>query len=153
MPTLEPTIVVSSENAGSWGRRVSIDWPDEGWRVHGDNSVSHGGTGTAPDGFGLMGAAFGVCMVTTLIDHARQLGFRLDRVEALVAVKARLQGRDKAPYLTDFRIDVYVEGELDEAARAELERATAATCGVRETLQRVSAVSERVHLGRAPSIG
>jgi uncharacterized OsmC-like protein len=147
---MEPTIVVSSENADAWGRQVSIRWPASGWRTKGDNSVAHGGTDTGPDGFGLMGAAFGVCMVTTLIEHAQQLDLSLERVEALISTKAKLPGRELAPYLSHFHIDLYLEGDLDDEQRATLERLTAERCGVRETLVREAVVSERVFLGRPP---
>jgi uncharacterized OsmC-like protein len=149
---MEPTIVVSSENADVWGRQVSIQWPASGWRTQGDNSVAHGGTATGPDGFGLMGAAFGVCMVTTLIEHAQQLGLSLEHVQAQISTKARLPGRELAPYLSHFHIDLYLEGDLDDAQRATLERLTAERCGVRETLLREAVVSERVLMGRAPDL-
>lgn len=151
MPVMEPTIVVSSQNADGWGRQVTIEWPADGWVTTGDNSVAHGGTGTAPDGFGLMGAAYGVCMVTTLIETARQLRLPLTSVEALVATKAKLRGAELAPYLSDYHIDLYVQGELDEEQRAELERLTAKRCGVHESLLRAANVSERVQLGAAPA--
>lgn len=150
MPVMEPTIVVSSDNAQDWGRQVSIEWPASGWRTRGDNSIAHGGTDTAPDGFGLMGAALGVCMVTTLIEHAQQLELGLERVEALISTKAKLPGRELAPYLSHFHIDLYLEGDLDDDQRGTLERLTAERCGVRETLVREAAVSERVLLGPPP---
>lgn len=148
----DPSIVVRAADPGNWGRRVSLSWPVAGWVVHGDNSEAHGGEETAPDGFGFLGAALGVCMVTTLLACAQREGIRLRGVEAHIATKARLRGVGRAPHLETFHIDLYVDGEVDEIRRAQLEEATTRLCGVRETLRRGAEVSERVHLGRAPRL-
>ena len=119
MPTMRPSIVVQSENASDWGRRVSIEWPGPGWTTSGDNSTSHGGTDTAPDGFGFMGAAFGICMVTTLIANAMEAQIGVERVTGLVSTKARVPASG-APHLTDFHVDIYLEGQISEGERVFL---------------------------------
>lgn len=147
---MEPTIVVSSQDPGTWSRRVSVSWPAAGWNARGDNPIAHGGSGTAPDGFDLLGAALGVCMVTTLIAMAEREHIGLRRADALVATKAHKRSTWLAPYIRDFRCDIYLEGDIDEAQRARLEELTVAACGVRETLSRASAVTEQVHIGPPP---
>ena len=152
MNRMEPTIVVSSEDPESWSRRVSVDWPVTGWHTSGDNPESHGGSGTAPDGFDLLGAALGVCMVTTLLAGARRERVPLTRADAHVSWKARLRGESQAPYITDFHVDLYLEGEVSEEQRAGLEEWTARMCGTRESLQRTQTVTESVHVGSPPSL-
>jgi uncharacterized OsmC-like protein len=90
-------------------------------------------------------------MVTTLIANAKQEGIDVERVSGLVSTKARIPSRG-APHLTDFHIEIFIEGPLAEADRARLEEMTANECGVRETLQRGATVSESVSLG-APPVG
>jgi uncharacterized OsmC-like protein len=131
------------------GRRCRTTGP--GFAIDGDNHVDHGGSGAGPDGFDLLAVALGQCLLTTLLAQAERDGIALRSAEAVVSTKARLQGRDAAPYLSDFRVDLYVEGDLDEAARARLERASASLCGVRETLRRAARIEEVLHLGAAPA--
>lgn len=152
MERMKPTIVVSSEDPGNWSRRVSVDWPATGWHTSGDNPAAHGGSGTAPDGFDLLGAALGVCMVTTLMAGARRERVPLTRADAHISWKARLRGGNKAPYITDFHVDIYLQGEVSEEQRAALEEWTARMCGTRESLQRIQAISECVHIGSPPKL-
>jgi uncharacterized OsmC-like protein len=151
MTRMRPSILIRSQDADTWGRHVSVEWPGDGWNVIGDNAVEEGGTDRGPDGFGFMGAALGICMVTTLIANAKQEGIGVERVSGLVSTKARVPSRG-APHLTDFHIELFIEGPLTEADRALLEEMTASQCGVRETLKRGAAVSESVSIGSPPAI-
>ncbi len=56
------------------------------------------------------------------------------------------QGNDRAPYISDLEVDLYVEGDVDEPARAALEEAARTLCGVRETLLQTPRIAERVHV-------
>ncbi len=152
MHVMSPTIVIESESPAIYGRRTSVRWTAAGFEIHGDNSVGHGGEGSGPDGFDLLGAALGHCLLTTVIATAQREEIALQSARALVATKSKLQGSDRAPYLSDFQVDIYLEGELSERQRAQLERATAALCGVRETLMRAPRIVERVHIGPLPEL-
>jgi uncharacterized OsmC-like protein len=132
------------------GRRTSIEWFDHGFRISGDNHAAHGGTGTGPDGFDLLAAALGQCLLNTLLARAQADGVRLTSARAVVATKARLRGRHEAPYLTRFEVDLYLEGDVDEATRARLEEVARTLCGVRATLLDSPEIEERVHVGPGP---
>ena len=149
MRRMAPLLVVEArEPAG--GRRTTITWVDHAFSIDGDNHVAHGGAGSGPDGFDLLSAALGQCLLNTLLARAQLDGIELRSVKAVVATKARLRGNDVAPYLSDFEIDLYLEGDVDEHDRAELEHAARTLCGVRETLMQSPRIEERVHLGPAP---
>jgi putative redox protein len=128
------------------GRRTAITWLGHDWRVEGDNHANHGGNDKGPDGFDLVAAALGQCLLTTLLARAQRDGVRIDGARAVVGTKARLQGNEKAPYISDFEVDLYLDGEVDEGARAALEEATRTMCGVRETLVQTPRIVERVHV-------
>ena len=128
------------------GRRTAITWLDRDWRVEGDNHANHGGSDSGPDGFDLVAAALGQCLLTTLLARAQRDGLRIDSARSVVATKARLQGSERAPYISDFTVDLYIEGDVDEIARAALEQAARTMCGVRETLLQTPRISERVHV-------
>jgi uncharacterized OsmC-like protein len=147
MRTLTPRLVVEAR-APRDERRTSISWVDHDFRVAGDNHVAHGGAGSGPDGFDLLAAALGQCLLTTLLAKAQADGLAITAATATVATKARLQGELAAPYLSDFRIEIELEGELDEQARADLERHTQQMCGVRETLLRTPRIEEHVRIKR-----
>jgi uncharacterized OsmC-like protein len=132
------------------GRRTAITWLAHDFSLAGDNHVAHGGGGTGPDGFDLLSAALGQCLLNTLLARAQRDGTEIRSAKAVVSTKARLRGDSVAPYLSDFRVDLYIDGDLSEAERAELEVAAKTLCGVRETLLRSPRVEERVHLGPAP---
>ncbi len=129
------------------GRRTAITWLGHDWRVHGDNHANHGGSDAGPDGFDLVAAALGQCLLTTLLARAQRDGVRIESARAVVGTKARLQGNEKAPYISDFEVDLYVDGDVDEAARVSLEEAARTMCGVRETLLQMPRIVERVHVG------
>jgi uncharacterized OsmC-like protein len=129
------------------GRRTAITWLGQDWRVEGDNHGNHGGSDAGPDGFDLVAAALGQCLLTTLLARAQRDGVRIDSARAVVATKARLQGNAKAPYISDFEVDLHVTGDVDETARAALEAAARTMCGVRETLVQTPRIVERVHVG------
>ena len=149
MPRMRRSIFVQSCDPDRWGRRVTVEWPQHGWTTPGDNSIDDGGSDTAPDGFGLMGAAFGVCMVTTLISNAKDAKIPLQGVVGLVSTKAKVPARG-APRLSDFHIDIYLEGDLTEHQRSHLQESTTQLCGVRETLAHGASVTEAVHIGVPP---
>jgi uncharacterized OsmC-like protein len=146
---LRPTLKVEARDPRG-GRRTTIKWLDCEFEISGDNHRAHGGTGTGPDGFDLLSAALGQCLLNTLLARAQRDSIPIRSAEAVVSTKARLRGDDAAPYLSDLQVDLYVDADIDAAARAELEDAASSLCGVRETLLRGPRVTERVHLGRAP---
>lgn len=152
MHVMRPTITIESTNASEYCLRTSVLWTEAGFQITADNGVAHGGTGAGPDGFELLGAALGHCMLITLIAAAKRDGVALTRAEAQVATKSKLQGAESAPYISDFEVDIFLEGDLTEGQRRKLEQATIARCGVRETLMRIPRIAERVHVGR-PSDG
>ena len=129
------------------GRRTLIEWVNHSFSVSGDNHIAHGGSGTGPDGFDLLAAALGQCLLNTLLAKAQRDGTEIRAAKAVVATKARLRGRDQAPLLSDFEVDLYLDADIDEAVRADLERWAQAMCGVRETLLQPVRIEERVHLG------
>ena len=133
------------------GRRTEISWPDHGFSVAGDNRTSHGGSGTGPDGFDLLAAALGQCLLNTLLARTQRDGTAIRSAKAVVSTKARLRGGRRAPYLSDLRVDIYLDGDVDERTRAELEETAATLCGVRETLLQRPNIEERVHLGMPPA--
>jgi uncharacterized OsmC-like protein len=132
------------------GRRTWISWRGHDFTVSGDNHVAHGGSGTGPDGFDLLSAALGQCLLNTLLAHAQRDGTPIRAAKAVVSTKARVRGSAAAPYLSDLTVDIYLDGDLDEATRAELESAARTLCGVRETLRRSPRIEERVHIGVPP---
>jgi uncharacterized OsmC-like protein len=128
------------------GRRTAITWLDHDFRVLGDNHTQHGGSSSGPDGFDLVAAALGQCLLNTLLARAQRDGTHIAAARAVVSTKSRLQGDAKAPYISDFAVDLYIEGDIDEPMRAELERAAQTLCGVRETLLQTPRIEERVHV-------
>lgn len=142
-------MTVKARDPGS-GRQTLVTWVGSDFEISGDNHVAHGGAGTGPDGFDLLSAALGQCLLNTLLARAQRDAIPIRAAEAVVSTKARLRGESAAPYLSELRVDLYVDADIDEAARAELERAAASLCGVRETLRQGPRVEERVHVGRAP---
>ena len=152
MHSIEPTIVIDSSDPTAYSRQTSVKWT-AGFGISGDNPVAHGGGGTGPDGFDLVAAALGQCLLNTLIADAERKRIPLRSARALVATKSRIPGRGQAPYISDFKVDIYIEGDLDEGQRAELEQATTALCGVRETLMRTPRIAEHVHIGAGPELG
>ena len=148
MKTMRPLLEVEALQPLD-GRRTAITWLDHDWRVEGDNHANHGGSDGGPDGFDLVAAALGQCLLTTLLARAQRDGVRLSSVRAVVATKSRLQGNERAPYISDFEVDLYVEGDVGEAARAALEEAARTLCGVRETLLQTPRIAERVHVVRS----
>jgi uncharacterized OsmC-like protein len=149
MRRMTPTLIVEALDPGH-GRRTSITWVDADFHVSGDNHVAHGGGGTGPDGFDLVAAALGQCLLNTLLARIQRDRVAVRSAQAMVATKTRLRGAGVAPYLSDFEVDLYIDADIDEATREELERATASLCGVRETLSQSPQIQERVHIGRAP---
>ena len=149
MKRMDPQIVVEAHDPSN-GRRTTISWTDKAFTMEGDNQVAHGGSGEGPDGFDMIGAALGQCLLTTLLRRAQRDGVVLRSAKAVVSSKARLRGNDLAPSLSDFKVDIHLDGDLDEATCAELEEVTRTLCGVRETLLRAANIEEHVHLGPGP---
>jgi uncharacterized OsmC-like protein len=148
MKVMRPTITVESTDAASHSRQTTVTWTNvAGVEIHGDNPTNHGGSGTGPDGFDLLGAALGQCLLNTLIANAERDGIMLRGARATVAIKSKAPRVGEAPYISDFLVDVYLDGDLDEDQRADLEQGMATLCGVRETLMRTPAIVERVHVG------
>ena len=141
-----PTLTVHALEPGE-GRRTLIEWVNHSFSVAGDNHVAHGGSGTGPDGFDLLAAALGQCLLNTLVAKAQRDGTEIRRAKAVVATKARLRGHGQAPFLSDFQVDLYLDADIDETVRDGLERWAQAMCGVRETMLQSVRIEERVHLG------
>lgn len=129
------------------GRRTDVTWFDFPFSITGDNHVVHGGRSTGPDGFDLIAAALGQCLLNTLLAKAQRDGTHIRDARAVVSTKTRLSRGGAAPYLSDFRVDIHLEGDLDEPARASLEQWAREKCGVRETLMQTPRIEEHVHLG------
>jgi uncharacterized OsmC-like protein len=146
---MDPLLVVEALEPLD-GRQTSITWVEHAFALAGDNHRAHGGTSTGPDGFDLLSAALGQCLLTTLLARAQRDGIELRSARAVVSTKARLPGGGAAPYLSDLEVDIYLDGDLDEPTRAALEQATRTLCGVRETLMQTPRIAERVHLGPPP---
>lgn len=145
MKTMEPLLEIDALEPLA-GRRTAITWMAHDFRVEGDNHTPHGGSSSGPDGFDLVAAALGQCLLNTLLGRAQRDGTRITSARAVVSTKARLQGNDKAPYISDFVVDLYIEGDVDEATRTELEQAAQRLCGVRETLLQTPRIEENVHV-------
>jgi uncharacterized OsmC-like protein len=145
MKTMRPLLEVEALEPLT-GRRTAITWSDHDFRVEGDNHIPHGGASTGPDGFDLVAAALGQCLLNTLLARAQRDGTQITAARAVVSTKSRLQGDARAPYISDFVVDLYIEGDVDEPTRAELERAAQTLCGVRETLLQTPRIEERVHV-------
>jgi uncharacterized OsmC-like protein len=150
MRRMTPTLVVEALEPLE-GRRTSIRWLGHEFSASGDNHVAHGGQSTGPDGFDLLAAALGQCLLNTLLAKAQRDGTAVRAATAVVSTKARLRGA-AAPYLSDFVVDLYLDATLDEAGRVALEEYAQAMCGVRETLLQSPRIEERVHLGDPPAL-
>jgi uncharacterized OsmC-like protein len=147
---MEPTLFVEAlEPRG--GRRTLVRWCEHAFTISGDNHVAHGGASTGPDGFDLLAAALGQCLLNTLLAKAQRDGTVIDAATAVVATKTRLRGA-AAPFLSDFRVDLFLDAPLDEETRSKLERWAQSMCGVRETLLQSPRIEEHVHLGEAPPL-
>lgn len=128
------------------GRRTEVTWLDHPFSVFGDSHVAHGGESTGPDGFDLIAAALGQCLLNTLLAKAQRDGIAIQEAKAVVSIKARLARQASAPYISHFRVDIHLQGGLDEPVRASLEQWARTKCGVRETLLRTPRIEEHVHL-------
>jgi uncharacterized OsmC-like protein len=151
MSRTAPRLVVRALEPSS-GRRTEIAWFDYSFSISGDNHIAHGGQGTGPDGFDLVAAALGQCLLNTLLAKAQRDGTSIREAKAVVTTKSRLGGTRSAPYLCDFKVDVYVDADIDEATRAALEEWARRMCGVRETLVQMPEIEEHVHLGPGPPL-
>jgi uncharacterized OsmC-like protein len=148
MRTMRPLLEVEALEPLT-GRRTAINWLDHDFTINGDNHTQHGGSSSGPDGFDLIGAALGQCLLNTLLARAQRSATVITAARAVVSTKSRLQGNDKAPYISAFEVDLYIEGDIDESTRAELELAAQTLCGVRETLLQTPRIEERVHVVRS----
>jgi uncharacterized OsmC-like protein len=128
------------------GRRTEINWFEHPFQVNGDNHTQHGGGSTGPDGFDLVAAALGQCLLTTLLAEAQRRSVAIDSARAVVSTKSRLQGDRLAPFISHFEVDLYLDGDIDEPTRQSLEAAAQRLCGVRETLLQIPHIRDRVHV-------
>ena len=147
---MDPRLVVHAREP-SVGRQTEITWTEHTFSISGDNHIAHGGEGTGPDGFDLVAAALGQCLLNTLLARAQGDGMQIRGAKAVVATKSRLTGSGSAPYLCDFKVDIFVDAEIDEAARVSLEDWAKRMCGVRETLLQSPRIEEHVHIGLGPT--
>ena len=146
MKTMRPLLEVEALEPRT-GRRTAITWLEHDFTVSGDNHTAHGGSSSGPDGFDLMAAVLGQCLLNTLLMRAQRDRVAIDSAKAVVSTKSRLRD-PKAPYISDFKVDIYLEGDIDEATRGTLEDAARQLCGVRETLLQSPRIEERVHVQR-----
>lgn len=124
---------ITSVDAASHGRRTVVRFDDNPGAVRGDNAESHGGSGTGPDGFDLLAAAFGQCMLNTLMAILGRAGIPVRTAGAEVRIKVRRAART-APRISDLHVDITVDADLDEAQCAGLFQRAADECGVHATL-------------------
>ena len=143
---LKPTVVVTSVEPETHSRRTRVRWVDNGLEIQGDNPVAHGGTGTGPDGFDLLAAALGQCMLNTLMSLFERERVAVRHAHAEVSLKVRRAGRT-APRISDFHVDIHADAELAPEERARFERTVVDQCGVRATLSTPPGLSERLHTG------
>ena len=128
------------------GRRTRVTWHDHAFSLEGDNHVAHGGASAGPDGFDLVAAALGQCLLNTLLAKAQRDRKVVREARAIVSTKTRLRGGGAAPHLSVLKVDIYLEGDLEEADRQSLEDWAREKCGVRATLMQPPRIEERVHL-------
>lgn len=99
-----------------------------------DEPVSAGGLGSGPNPYNLLSAALGACTAMTLRLYAQRKGWPLTRAQVSVRhTRVNLQSPDT------FRLDIGLEGPLDDAQRTRLLE-IAERCPVHLTLARGSAV-------------
>ena len=147
MPELTPALVVEAIEP-THGRRTLTTFLGRSISIAGDSRVEHGGQGTGPDGFDLVSAALGQCLLTTLLAKAQADGVQLTGARVVVSTKSRLRGSRGAPYLSDFDAEIVLEGDIDEATRVVLAEHAERFCGVRETLLRMPRIDARVRVER-----
>jgi uncharacterized OsmC-like protein len=127
-------------------RSTSITWFEHDFTLSGDNHREHGGSGSGPDGFDLLAAALGQCLLSTLLAKAQHDGIELASARAVVGTKVRVGGAGSAPVLSDLVVDIHLAGAVDEGTRRALEEHTRQFCGVRATLESTPNLEERVHI-------
>ena len=114
-------------------RRTVVHFDDNDGEVRGDNAAAHGGSGTGPDGFDLLAAAFGQCMLNTLLAILGRESVAVRAARAEVRVKVRLQSRS-APRISDLHVDLRLDADVDDAVLPTLFGRAADECGVHATL-------------------
>ena len=124
---------ITSVDPARHARRTVVRFDDNPGEVSGDNAKAHGGSGTGPDGFDLLAAAFGQCMLNTLMAILGREGIPVRTASAEVRVKVR-RAAHSAPRISDLHVDITVDADLDEVQRAALFRRAAEDCGVHATL-------------------
>jgi uncharacterized OsmC-like protein len=148
---MKESVVVQSLDPARYAKRVKVQWPGRDFELTGDVSADHGGTGTGPDGFDLLGAALGQCLLNTLVGIAEREQVELTRAEARVATKVR-RAAGEAPRISDLHVDLVLEG-VDAETCERLEQAVARECGVYATLTQQPRVTERVRTEAAVARG
>ncbi len=116
--------------------QVLLDDGEHGWLA--DEPVEVGGDGLGPGPYELLLSALGACTVMTLRLYAKRKGWDLQEVRA-EAVHERIHASDcddceqKEGYIERIRVNLALEGELDDAQRERLHE-IAGKCPVRRTL-------------------
>ena len=109
-------------------------------RLTSDHPASEDGDDAGPGPYELLGAALGTCTAMTIRWVAERKGIPLRGVDVRLS-----QSRGPTGHL--FRLSIDLDGDLDEAQRAELERA-AERCPVSRTLRHQIEIVERVRVAR-----
>jgi uncharacterized OsmC-like protein/predicted DsbA family dithiol-disulfide isomerase len=109
-------------------------------RLTSDHPVSEEGDDAGPGPYELLGAALGSCTAMTIRWVAERKKIPLRGVDVRLS-----QSRSPSGHL--FRLSIELDGDLDEAQRAELERA-AERCPVSRTLRHQIEIVERVRVAR-----
>ena len=124
---------VTSLEPEAYARRTVTSFDDAGGEVRGDNAKAHGGTGTGPDGFDLLAAAFGQCMLNTLMAILGREAIPVGAASAEVRHKVRRKA-GVAPRISDLDVQLRVQADLDDEQRTDLFQRAADECGVHATL-------------------
>ena len=130
---MKPIATVTSVDAPALARRTIVSFEDNEGEVRGDNYEAHGGTGTGPDGFDLLAAAYGQCMLNTLMAILRREAIPAGSASAAVSLKSR-HSAGSAPRISDLHVHIRLDADLDDDRRADLFQQVAGECGVHATL-------------------
>lgn len=110
--------------------KYQLELRSGGTRWIADEPVAVGGLGTGPTPYDLLASALAACTTMTLRLYADRKGWKVTRIRTGVS-----HARDKSLQPPDLLTrHIFLEGELDEAQRAELMQ-VAERCPVHRTLQ------------------
>jgi putative redox protein len=116
--------------------QVLLDDGEHAWLA--DEPVDAGGDGLGPDPYELLLSALGACTVMTLKLYSKRKGWDLREVRAELTHE-RIHASDCGEceetegYIERIRVNLALEGDLDDEQRARLKQ-IAGKCPVRRTL-------------------